>query len=418
MNVTIDNRISVADVTFRKSMSVPFQRWYPYVEGYSMSFVQKLISSYCDNPSLIYEPFAGTGTTLFAADAMGCSTIYSEVNPLLRFLIDTKISVMGSDRQTRTTLSAQLTELSTTIIASSLKQSPSDVLRASYAHVFGESVYFPYEELDVILRLKTYIGQVAQYDSLLGDLLTIAVLASLLPVSYLKKQGDVRFKTENERRHMLHIADVLPIKIREIAADLVDFDFFLYNNHSLVVPNAKLIGQMKTDEISDVITSPPYLNGTNYFRNTKLELWFLGELNDRQSLRHFRNEALTSGINDVLLKESASTYKYQSPLMDSTLEFLKQQAYDSRIPKMAQCYFDEMSELFGGLTGHLRNNATILIDLGDSIFSGVHIRTDDILVEVMESLGYSFKDKIVLRQRRSRSGGLLSQVLLVLKHFG
>ena len=43
------------------------------------------------------------------------------------------------------------------------------------------------------------------------------------------------------------------------------------------------------------------LNGTNYIRNTKLELWFLGKLKSENDLRVLRDEILTSGINDVKL---------------------------------------------------------------------------------------------------------------------
>ena len=46
----------------------------------------------------------------------------------------------------------------------------------------------------------------------------------------------------------------------------------------------------------------------------------------------------------------------------------------------------------------------------------VHIKTDIILAEVLKDLGYKLKDRIVLRQRRSRNGELLSQVLLVMKY--
>ena len=79
---------------------------------------------------------------------------------------------------------------------------------------------------------------------------------------------------------------------------------------------------------------------------------------------------------------------------------------------MARCYFNEMYELFSGLTKHLNQDAKILIDLGDSIFSNVHIKTDYILVEILNDLGYALTNREILRQRRSRNGELLSQVLL------
>ena len=102
--------------------------------------------------------------------------------------------------------------------------------------------------------------------------------------------------------------------------------------------------------------------------------------------------------------------------MKSGIKCGEDKAYDRRIPVMAKCYFNEMYEVFSGLTNHLRDNADILVDLGDSIFSGVHIPTDKILVETINAFGFILKKRIVLRQRRSRNGELLSQVLLVIKY--
>lgn len=73
------------DVTFVNSKNVPFQRWYPYIEGYSPDFVTTIIKENVPSAQLIYEPFAGTGTTLFASDSLNIPTVYSEVNPLLVF---------------------------------------------------------------------------------------------------------------------------------------------------------------------------------------------------------------------------------------------------------------------------------------------------------------------------------------------
>jgi hypothetical protein len=102
---------SEKDVTFENSKEVPFQRWYPYIEGYSPDFVTSLIKDYQISNTLIYEPFAGTGTTLFAADSMQLSTVYSEVNPLLQFLVQVKIKILKSSVPVRRKLAEGLQEL-------------------------------------------------------------------------------------------------------------------------------------------------------------------------------------------------------------------------------------------------------------------------------------------------------------------
>ncbi len=412
------NNISAFDVTFKNSKNVPFQRWYPYIEGYSPNFVLSLIDKYCKDATLIYEPFAGTGTTLFASDMKGINTVYSEVNPLLRFLIDTKVSIMSLPENDRMGIVSELKELIPNILTNANNCIPSETLNQAYNNAFGNSVYFPDDQYNLILKLRTYIDiKYSNNQKLLADLLAIAVFSSLLSVSYLKKQGDVRFKTEAERSHQEYLIDVLPVKLELIADDIANLNVSMWKKHTLICENAKNIGSVSLDDkITAVITSPPYLNGTNYFRNTKLELWFLGYIKTDKDLRHFRDEALTSGINDVKASYSIDCEQLNSKTLTKTLLELDSKAYDRRIPLMARCYFNEMLQLFNGLIDKLKDDSYILIDLGDSIFSNVHIKTDIILAEVLKDIGYDLKERIILRQRRSRNGKLLSQVLLVMKY--
>ncbi len=413
------NRISTFDVTFKNSKKVPFQRWYPYIEGYSPNFVFNLIDKYCKDATLIYDPFAGTGTTLFASDKKGVNTIFSEVNPLLRFLIDTKVMVMSLSESERRKLASDLKALIPIILTEVEGYEPSEELNLSYVNTFGKSLYFEAEQYLLILKLRSYIDHKRKNNqSLIADLLTVAVFSLLLPVSYLKKQGDVRFKTEDERVHQEYMEDLLPNKLEQMVEDIENFSYSISMKHTMICENAKNIGNaILNDKISSVITSPPYLNGTNYFRNTKLELWFLRHLKTDADLRFFRDEALTSGINDVKASYIRKCEQLNSTTLKLTLAELDCNAYDKRIPLMARCYFNEMLQIFSGLSNKLENGAYLLIDLGDSIFSNVHIKTDLILAEVLNDIGYKLEERIILRQRRSRNGTFISQVLLVMKYY-
>lgn len=196
----------------------------------------------------------------------------------------------------------------------------------------------------------------------------------------------------------------------------MNFDYKAKGNHFCISENAKDIAKSTKHRIGRVITSPPYLNGTNYIRNTKLELWFLGYLRSDKDLRYYRDEILTSGINDVKSEYKKDTsILTKSSLLSSTIDELEQKAYDARIPLMAKCYFNEMFIVFDGLRKHLVDGAQVFIDLGDSMFSGVHIKTDIILTEIFSAIGYKLISTETLRSRRSRNGQILSQVLLSYK---
>lgn len=413
---TVDG-MTKKDVTFVKSKDIPFQRWYPYIEGYAPDFVKSLIKNFEIENTLIYEPFAGTGTTLFAADNLGLSTVYSEVNPLLQYLIQTKTNVLRADEKQRKKLFDNLKDIENNILHALEKFEEDKSLKESYKTIFSGSKYFSGETLSQILKLRSYIDIVKLENELLADILSVAVLSCLLPVSYLKKAGDVRFKTPKEiEKGLKTFQDILPQKIADIADDVLNFDYSLKYKHELILSNAKNIGRINDLKIGAIITSPPYLNGTNYFRNTKVELWFLRYLQFENDLRFFRDQALTSGINDVR-KEYAYIngldISSKSKLLKNTLIELNKNSYDSRIPIMAKSYFEEMYRIFSDAKQHLLLNAKILIDIGDSIFCGIHINTDEILIEIMTELGFKLIDNKILRKRRSRNKEILTQSLLV-----
>ena len=127
---------------------------------------------------------------------------------------------------------------------------------------------------------------------------------------------------------------------------------------------------------------------------------------------------MTSGINDVKMSQACNIDDIinKSKMLKSTLKTLNEKAYDKRIPIMVVSYFAEMYQIFNDLKVHLLDKAKLLIDLGDSIFCGVHIKTDAILIEILKSLGYKLVDFKVLRKRRSKNQEILSQVLIVFSY--
>ena len=180
---------------------------------------------------------------------------------------------------------------------------------------------------------------------------------------------------------------------------------------NLLANNSKEVLDIKSIQADIVITSPPYLNGTNYFRNTKLELWFIGELLNNKSLRVFRDQVVTSGINDVTKDKGKDIL----PLVSDLYAELLEKAYDARIAKMMSAYFYEMKIVLEGLHHHTKPNGVVCIDIGDSVYANVYIPTHTILTEIAKDLGFSLYEEIVLRKRYSNGGAELGQYLLVFK---
>ena len=195
-----------------------------------------------------------------------------------------------------------------------------------------------------------------------------------------------------------------------MAKDCINLPESLAHSY-LLANNSKEILNIESIQADIVITSPPYLNGTNYFRNTKLELWFTGNIVNSKSLRLFRDQVVTSGINDVTKDKGKDILPLISDLYDELLE----KSYDNRISKMMSAYFYEMRMVLEGLHHHTTPNGVVCIDIGDSVYSNVYIPTHTILTTIAKDLGFSLYDEVMLRKRYSNGGAELGQYLLVLK---
>lgn len=399
-------------VTFSSSKYSPFQSWYPYLEGYSQQFVSQIFDKYFTNKvNSIYDPFSGTGTTPFTAIEHGYTAYYSEVNPLLRYLTQVKSNIRTQNNTSRIIESIDNLIESFTDLQNDEILDP--LLSKSYSDTFGKSEFFQKDTKDSLLRIKSLIRKLTITDKPIADLLNIAVIGNIIKCSNLKRQGDLRFKTKTELSKSVtpDINNEILQSLRSMRKDILEMAP-LEKEPVLLTEDARNIGQITNIEFNGVVTSPPYLNGTNYFRNTKLELWFLDFLKTTNDLRKYRDLAVTSGINDVSSKKkNALVNKSLEPIISS----LQQNAYDSRIPKMVNDYFVDMKIIFQGISKLLSPNSILAIDLGDSYYSNVHVPTDEILTNIFEDIGLILSEESILRKRTSKGGQDLKQVLLVYK---
>ena len=402
--------IAPLDATFRDSSRAPLHSWFPYLEGYSPRFVQGVMQEYMPNAKRILEPFAGSGTTPIVLGQMGVECAYAEANPAMAFVIETKLEILGMCQASRRLLSNGVYVFSKQLANRVRKAEPDSELRETYVAAFGASVFFDPSTLEAVLKLRTVADEVIEEDQALGKCLQLAILASLIPSSRMKRAGDLRFKTPKE------LANGSPCILRAINECLIAQSADIASAVELRAP-----ALFASDTAADlhkaveglwdgVITSPPYLNGTNYIRNARLELWFNRQITSKAGLRSLRDRVITSGINDV---DAQTDWRPVTSRVESVVAELEQKAYDQRISKMVGGYFRDMHVAMEALTACLRKKGRLCIDIGDSIYAGVHVPTDDLLVDVAHNLGLRTVERVHLRKRISKGGQPVRQQLLV-----
>lgn len=383
--------------------------WYPYLEGFSSEFVYFILDKYFNKPSILLEPYAGVGTTPISLWRANIECDYCEVNPFLKELIDYKRDFLSDKKITLKILNEFKLKISK---INTYKEDVS--LKDAYFNMFNKSMYFDDSNFSKLLRLHSLCGE---FDPYFCRFFKLIVSSVILKSSLLKRSGDIRFKTKKElNKGIPNVIDLINDKIALIISDLnqIKNGPSITKKGKLITSNAKDLKKIKLlAKYDGVITSPPYLNGTNYIRNTKLELWFMGFIGDKGlSLRTYRDLVVTSAINDV----SKTINSTIPPSAIKCVNQIKESSYDLRIHKMVGEYFSQMKLCFEGFQLLCKKNAPICIDIGDSLYNNIHVPTDEILIDIMKELGINLEENLYLRKRYSNNGTELSQRLLVFRN--
>lgn len=385
--------------TFALNKIEPIHRWFSYMEGYSSVLVEKELEKIgYDNIEKLYDPFGGSGTSLLVASEHGIEPFYSETNPVMAFICSTKINGVRRAKQDKT-------------ILEKLKEICEQIEDAVFVYEAdrkfnGFEKFFENDRLCEILQILDIIN--ACNDSVARDIAKVAVAGVTIQISKMVRQGDLRYAKENEKIKVnQNVKEVVLAKLHDVIEDIENQDINLAYDVKMANEDSRKITY--ENQIDCVITSPPYLNGTNYIRNTKLELKLLGFINDESDLPALHGKGIIAGINSVSSRNGMiDVLECVKPYIDQ----LQPIAYDKRIPLMVAGYFRDMKDVLERLSVALKPDGKFIMDIGDSQFSGIHIPTHEILEAIASNYGFEKYDEEILRTRRSKNGTQLSQRIL------
>ena len=86
---------------FTDNMSLPVHRWFRYSAGFSAEWVEQLITKHnLGAGDVLFDPFAGSGTTMLAAQAKGINAMGAETHYFVRRIANTKLLWNRADEHT------------------------------------------------------------------------------------------------------------------------------------------------------------------------------------------------------------------------------------------------------------------------------------------------------------------------------
>lgn len=404
------------DPAFMGNRDAPVHRWVPWIAGYSKHFVEDAITGYTSGPSVVLDPFAGVGTTLVEADLAGHNAIGFEINPYAAFAAQTKLQAHRVDRDSL----LRATDRFVDFMRLGMLRGDSPVTQPPAAFRTRAPFYSPKVERKVLLALDF----IADCPPLIADIYRLAFAATMVQYSNYSYEPSLGRKVTVGRPevHDCDVAETIKGKVLQMAADSA-----WYHNarkkqsdpQGQIFNRSFFAGYSEIEEgsVDLLITSPPYLNNYHYNRNTRPHLYWLGfcsspdemkrleELNFGTYWQNARDQAhidLDPGIKDESIRETLSTLRLQNP--DKGLYGGNGWA------NYAARYFNDCARFARGAAWCLREGATALVVIGNSILQGVPIPTDRFLASIAESHGFDVVAIHVPRDTRIGNSILNSSV--------
>lgn len=350
----VDEGLTRALVSFQDSKQSPGFRWYRFKEAFSAALVDRLLDEYRLSGGRLLDPFAGSGTALFAAARRGMYTEGIELLPIGQEIISARRIAYERQSEVAATLRTWRDEMPW---RSSKRKTPLREIRITAGA-------YPPETREAIQR---YMYALANESDDASCILRFALFCILESISYTRKDGQyLRWDRRAGRswgRHEFDKGRIAPFddaivgKFDEMLEDLahddascIDGKVHIYRGSCLEI----LPTMIETAGYDLIFTSPPYCNRYDYTRTYALELALLG-INEAEIVR-LRQDMLSCTVENRakdLTKinpwwRGPVNLAVQHPLLSSIDGYLEDQRVNgnlnnSGIPRMVRGYFSEMA---------------------------------------------------------------------------
>lgn len=373
-------------VNFSQTANEPIHRWFYYQEGYSPQLVINVLNhlGITNRDCFVFDPFAGSGTTLLVAKQLRMKSMGFEINPFGTFMINAKTQNYTFD-EINTVKTFKLPNL----------EKLSNVYQKYELKIIKN--LFDKDKLGKIELLKREINRVN--NEKIKSLLFAGLLSILEDVSNYRKGGN-GLKKKRVNKNLDPFEEFLKKK-KEISEDLIN----AIAGPKPAIINDSCLNLQKYTEIPEIdvsIFSPPYANCFDPFEVYKMELWIGEFVSSYRDLRRKRKRALRSNLNADLEKEIGTIHR--TYLLDEIVKYLsKCKLWDKRLPKMIDGYFYDMYMVLNQLYYKTKKNGHCVIVVGNSAYANLAIPTDIILAQIGKKIGFNVKEIIVARKNETSS---------------
>lgn len=381
--------------SFTDNMKQPIHRWFRYSAGFSAEWVAKVAREHSEkaSASVLFDPFAGSGTSLLAAQSVGVPSAGAERHPFVLRVAQVKLAWSDIDLE-------ELRETAQRVLdrAKAIAQMPNavpDLLTKCYSE----------NALQRLFALRGALESESTPDTKTGDTLWLALTAILRECSGV---GTAQWQYVLPNKSKSKIADPYDAFHRRVEMFCADVAASTRALHRPIEPTILRGDDARTlrsfddlrNRVSLVVTSPPYPNNYDYADATRLEMTFWGEVASWGDLHHaVRNQLMRSCSQhtaaEKLSLEELLSDQMITPIRDELSKVCRELEVvrDTKGGKktyhtMVAAYFADLAKVWSALRPLCADGAEVCFVIGDSAPYGVYVPADRWLISLAMAAGF------------------------------
>ena len=334
---------------------------------------------------VIYDPYAGCGTTLVECRLMGFECHGIDIS---------KLAVLISKVKTNLTINLDKIESK----KQQLIKDYYDFSNLNVDYTNFEKEWYNDFNLKQIKILQSLI--LREKNKEIKKLFLVALSSILKQVGNTKRgQIEIRFEKKDIKR------DVLKIFLNKLNYMVGDIQLFQTKNHkkskcTILNKNASKY-HPRGESVDFIITSPPYGNGLDYSKIHKLSLALIFGEEEIGNLK--------SGQTGTLSIKSQSIYSTNYTKSGTKIiEDLKSISY-SRARSMSK-YYHDMRESINNMFIALKKKRHCVIIVGGTQINGFEIENDKVIAEIANYVGFKTKKILKWDYDKLRRSGLVHKI--------
>jgi DNA methylase len=373
--------------TFVNNMKLPVHRWFRYSAGFSAEWVENVIKEHSASRSLqVFDPFAGSATTLLAAERMGVECCGVESHPFISRVARAKLAWKSCPG----TYLARAREIRR--LAESLEPS-----REGYPPL----IYKCYDdatldELDVLRQAY----ELTKDDTPASELAWLTLVAILRTTS---RAGTAQWQyvlPRKQKRTAQNAIVAYDECVRMIHRDMLRLQPATGPEACLVETDARTCQGVPDGSANLVITSPPYPNNYDYADATRLEMSFMREIRGwgdlQQAVRCHLIRSCTQHVPERTVDlEATLSAPILAPILDELTVVCNELAKVRRTKGgkktyhlMVACYLHDLALAWQSLRRVCAEDAKVCFVIGDSAPYGVYVPVIPWLGKLAISAGF------------------------------